>query len=80
MTDLGFPGSFRCEKKRCAPGDGTCVPGKQCQIGYHEDDSGNCVDTDECRLGTHNCNPYSEKCINRIGGFECRKFLHCPKG
>lgn len=73
-------GSFRCEKKRCQPGDDNCIPGKQCQLGYHEDDSGNCIDTDECKLGTHNCNPYSEQCMNRIGGFECRKFLHCPNG
>ncbi|KAK6634325.1 hypothetical protein RUM43_011725 [Polyplax serrata] len=73
-------GSFRCERKRCLPGDTTCDPEKQCPTGYVQGESGNCVDLDECTTGTHDCHPFADVCVNRVGSFECRKVIHCPKG
>ncbi|EEB18651.1 conserved hypothetical protein [Pediculus humanus corporis] len=73
-------GSFRCEKKRCLPGDSTCDPEKQCPTGYVQGESGNCVDLNECATGAHNCHPFADECINRVGGFECRRVIFCPKG
>lgn len=40
--------------------------------GYDGDGVISCEDINECELGISNCDFISSKCVNNIGGFECR--------
>lgn len=31
------------------------------------------IDVDECKRGTHNCDKDTHKCVNKVGGYICKR-------
>merc|ERR1712192_217425 len=67
-------GSFRCERKQCNVGEmldenGLCTR-LASGAGFEPGPNGHCMDVDECR-DPQSCKP-GERCINRMGSFECQ--------
>ncbi|PAA63125.1 hypothetical protein BOX15_Mlig007225g2, partial [Macrostomum lignano] len=79
---INLEGSFRCDYRTCPPGryldrtTGECNP---CRRGYAKNLLDECVDIDECGSRKDSCPPHM-RCVNYIGGYECKHKIFCPMG